>query len=259
MPEIQLDAWSCWRELTAARIALGRAGGSLPTREWLEFSLAHARARDAVHIGLDGELLAAEFAKRGWESIIVSSLARDRVEMLQQPHLGRKLRDDDLPRLQKVAAQEAPYDLSVLIGDGLSAVAAQSHAAGLLEVLLPKLSRQNWRIAPLVIAHQARVALQDEVGRILNTRLILSLVGERPGLGAADSLGAYFVHEPMPGRHDAERNCVSNIRPAGLPLAAAAETLAYLLTAAHTRRLSGVQLKDDRTLLATSSSSDHLA
>ncbi|ODA32645.1 ethanolamine ammonia-lyase subunit EutC [Planctopirus hydrillae] len=254
--ETQPDAWSSWQELTSARIALGRAGGSLPTREWLKFSLAHARARDAVHVELDSKRLSDEMQSLGWETIVVASQAHDRTEMLQRPDRGRKLRPDDAIRLQQIARTAAPgpsdrftFDLAILVADGLSAVAAQAHAVGLLKNLLPPLHDRGWRISPIVIVHQGRVALQDEAGSCLNARLILSLIGERPGLGSPDSLGAYFVYEPRPGRNDAQRNCVSNIRPDGLPLPAAADTLIYLLTASHTRRLSGVDLKDDRVLL----------
>lgn len=243
------DAWFSWRQFTDARIALGRTGGSLLTSEWLEFNLAHARARDAVHISMDSAALQREFEQRGWASLVVQTQARDRMEMLQKPHLGRRLTGESAAQLQGLVTPDQPYDLTIVIGDGLSALAAQSHAVALLELLIPRIEAFHWRLAPLIIAHQCRVALQDEIGECLQSRLVLSLLGERPGLGSPDSLGAYFVHEPQSGKTDADRNCVSNIRPAGLPLVMAAETLAYLLQASHTKRLSGVQLKDDRPLL----------
>lgn len=250
-----LDAWQSLRELTAARIALGRAGGSLPTRELLAFSQAHAQARDAVHAPFDEDRLATELQPLGLDILRLATDATNRTEYLRRPDLGRRLDTASRESLQQIPHPEDGFDLAVILSDGLSAPAVIAQAPELLAGLLPRLTTEGWRVAPLAIVRHGRVAVSDEVGELLNARIALILLGERPGLGTADSLGAYFVHYPRPGRTDAERNCVSNIRPAGLPIAPAADTLHYLLTAARTKRLSGVHLKDDRGLVALNAAS----
>lgn len=244
-PVVQDDPWSDLRRHTPARIALGRAGGSLPTAELLRFAAAHARARDAVHVPLDNELLARELGAIGWPPIQVASQATTRDEYLRRPDLGRRLRTDDLQRLRDTAT--GPVDLVVVLGDGLSALAVQLHARDVIASLHQALNSDGQRLhcAPLVLATQARVALADDVGAALQARLALMLVGERPGLSAADSLGAYLTHEPRIGRTDAERNCVSNIRPEGLAPQAAGQRLAWLVRQALRRGLTGVGLKDN--------------
>ena len=245
---VTLDPWSKLRAGTSARIALGRAGGSLPTHEWLDFKSAHAAARDAVHNVFSADQLAGEIAKLGVQTLIVGSAAPDRATFLQRPDLGRRL---DPPSQQLLEAFVPPPDrpeLAIVVSDGLSALAVHTQAAPLLAELLPKLSNDGWRLAPIVIARFGRVALQDQVGSLLGAQLSLMLIGERPGLGSPDSLGAYLVYDPKPGNTDAQRNCVSNIRPEGLPIPAAAETLHYLLSESRQRQLSGVQLKDQRVL-----------
>jgi ethanolamine ammonia-lyase small subunit len=241
------DPWENLKSLTSARIALGRSGGSLPTRELLDFSLAHARARDAVLAPFDRAGLAGEITKLGPKSIVLSSAARSRDEYLQFPQQGRTLCEESRCQLKPCAG--SPVDLAIVISDGLSALAAERQAAPLVASLLPLLARDNWQLAPIAIVGFGRVAIEDEIGELLCASLALILLGERPGLGSPDSLGAYFVYQPRPGRHDAERNCVSNIRPAGLPPEAAAATLHYLLTEARRRKLSGVALKDERAAL----------
>jgi ethanolamine ammonia-lyase small subunit len=241
------DAWSELRDVTQARIALGRAGGSLPTGEWLAFKSAHAAARDAVHNEFDAEKAAAEIAALGVKTVVVASAAADRTAYLQRPDLGRRLDEPSRQRLQELASPKPP-DLAIIVSDGLSALAVHRQAAPLLAELLPKLMADAWRLAPVVIARFARVALEDEVGEALGAELALMLLGERPGLGSPDSLGAYLVYGPQRGNTDAQRNCVSNIRPEGLPPAVAAGTLHYLLTEARRRKLSGVHLKDERAL-----------
>lgn len=239
------DAWSALRSATPARIALGRAGGSLPTQRWLEFQAAHAAARDAVHAPFDAELLAAELRTLGMDVAIVDSAAADRQQFLLRPDLGRTLTDRSRFELQQLRAP-GDIDLSIIISDGLSAVAAHRQCQPLLAALVPKLQDSGWRLAPLVVARFGRVALQDEIGQLFAARIALMLIGERPGLGSPDSLGAYLVHCPRSGNTDANRNCVSNIRPEGLAIAAAADTIYYLLTEARQRQLSGTALKDDR-------------
>ena len=236
------DPWAELRRHTPARIALGRAGSSLPTAELLRFGAAHAQARDAVHIALDTQALADSLATLGLATLQVRSRAPDREAYLRRPDWGRRLDPADAERLQALA--HGPVDLALVLGDGLSALALQQHAAPLLAVLLPLLA-PSLSLAPLVIATQARVALADEIGALLQARTVLILLGERPGLSAPDSLGAYLTHAPQIGCNDAQRNCVSNIRPEGLALTLAARRLAWLLNEALRRRLSGVALKDD--------------
>jgi ethanolamine ammonia-lyase small subunit len=236
------DPWAELRRHTPARIALGRSGASLPTTEVLRFARAHAQARDAVQVPLNVQALQTQLQASGWITLTVQSRAATRDEYLRRPDLGRRLKDSDVARVQ--AAATAPSDLSIVLGDGLSAVAAQRHAAPLLDALRTALGGAL-RWAPLVIATQARVALADEVGSLLQAQVVLILLGERPGLSSPDSLGAYLTHAPTIGRTDAERNCVSNIRPEGLPPEAAAQRITWLLREALRRRLSGVALKDD--------------
>jgi ethanolamine ammonia-lyase small subunit len=241
------NPWNALRSATSARIALGRAGGSLPTREWLNFQSARAAARDAVHFPFDAEQIANEFASIGAESIVVDSAAADRGSYLKRPDFGRQLDDRSRLALQNLHF-DTPIDLVIVVTDGLSAIAVHRQSRPLLQLLLPKLHDDSWHVAPLIIARFGRVAIEDEIGQLVGAQLALILIGERPGLGSPDSLGAYLVYTPMSGNTDANRNCVSNIRPEGLPLEAAMETILYLLNEARRRRLSGVQLKDERRL-----------
>ncbi len=236
------DPWADLRGHTPARIALGRTGTSLPTAELLRFSAAHAQARDAVQVPLDAAALAADLQSQGWIVRQVHSRAPSRETYLRRPDWGRRLDAASAADLQTATAD--PVDLAIVLGDGLSAVAVQRHAAALLAALRPMLA-PGLRLAPLVIALQARVALADEVGILLQARMVLMLLGERPGLSSPDSLGAYLTHQPKIGCSDAQRNCVSNIRPDGLAPIAAAQRLAWLLHEALRRRLTGVALKDD--------------
>jgi len=238
------DPWQSLAGLTAARIALGRAGNSLPTAAVLRFDVAHAMARDAVHQALNVEGLLTRWREiSGVDAIAVHSQAGDRHIYLQRPDLGRCLDEGSVKTLvSRRVPGEAP-DLAIVIADGLSATAVYENALPLLDALLPRLD--GLRIAPPVIACQGRVALGDEVGALLRARLVLVLLGERPGLSSPDSLGAYLTFAPKIGRLDAERNCVSNIRPAGLTPAAASVKLAWLIRATLARQLSGIGLKDD--------------
>ena len=240
------DPWNGLRSLTTARIALGRAGSSLPTREWLDFSLSHARARDAVWHPFVADELAARLSAVGIASIVARSAVRDRQEYLLRPDLGRRLAEEEDDRL--IAQIPVEPTLVIVVSDGLSALAAERQVVPLLTALLPPLSEAGWSIAPVVVVPFARVALADAIGGLRRAELALMLLGERPGLGAPDSLGAYLVYRPGPQNTDAHRNCVSNIRPGGLAPAAAAAMLRYLLTEAHHRKLSGVGLKDERAL-----------
>lgn len=250
------DPWTALRRFTAARIAIGRAGGSLPTAELLRFGLDHAAARDAVHSELDMDALESALATLGLPVIRVQTCAPDRLTYLQRPDLGRQLESQSRARLEQSrheqvrasATADLRPDVVILVADGLSATATQVHAPPLLIELVPRLKMTNLTLGPLVTARHARVALQDDVGQLLAAQSCLILLGERPGLTAADTLGAYFVFNPRLGNTDAQRNCVSNIHPAGLPIPVAAQTLEYLITESLRRRLSGMSLKDDRRL-----------
>ncbi len=232
-------AWTPLRALTAARIGLARSGASLGTGPLLEFRLAHARARDAVHHEL-GTLPALEAL--GLPVVAVRSRAADRRTFLLRPDLGRALDDSAGPVL---APHAGAHGLAVTVADGLSALAVERHAAPVLAALLPALRAGGWELAPLVVARQARVALGDAVARTLGAGAALVLIGERPGLSAPDSLGAYLTWAPGPGTTDADRNCVSNIRPDGLGYGEAAWKLAFLLDRMRAPGGSGVRLKDE--------------
>ena len=232
------DPWARWRAATRARIGLGRSGDALPTKALLDFELAHSRARDAVHGQADFAALAKALPL---PCIHVRSQVAGRLTYLRRPDLGRRLDPAcDLPR--------GEYDLAFIIADGLSARAVEAHAGPLLQICLDRLDR-SWRIAPIVLAGQARVALGDEIGERLNAACAVVLIGERPGLSAADSLGAYLTWGPKPGRRDAERNCISNIHGGGLSYDAAARMLVWLLNESRRRKLSGIELKLDATAL----------
>ncbi len=236
------DPWAELRRHTPARIALGRCGAGMPTSEVLKLARAHAQARDAVHVALDVAMLRSQLQAEGWETEHVASRAASRDEYLRRPDLGRRLAERDAARLSAAAA--GPVDLVGVLADGLSAIAVQRHGLPVLKALRSALGG-TLRWAPLIVAAQARVALADELGELLGASLSLILIGERPGLSSPDSLGAYLTFEPRVGRLDAQRNCVSNIRPEGLAPEAAARRIAWLLTQAARRRVSGVALKDD--------------
>lgn len=237
------DPWTELRRYTPARIALGRAGSGLPTAEVLRFALAHAQARDAVRAELDAERLAADLDGLGLPATVLDSAAPDRTTYLARPDLGRRLGAAARAALARPGG--APADLALVIGDGLSAPAVQAHAAPLLAALKPWIAAAGFGLAPTVVVRQARVAVGDEVGAILGARAVLVLIGERPGLSAPDSLGAYLTVRPRIGRTDGERNCLSNIRPAGLSCELASFRLAWLLGEALRRDLTGVALKDE--------------
>lgn len=237
------DPWSDLRRHTAARIALGRAGVSLPTAEWLRFALAHAQARDAVHLSFDDETLASALGSHGFTALRLESAAVDRASYLRRPDLGRRLSARSAALLQ--ALPEAAHDLAVVVGDGLSARAVHEQALPLLLELRPRLEADAVLLGAVALVRQCRVALGDEVGALLGARAVLVLIGERPGLSSPDSLGAYLTWAPRVGRSDAERNCVSNIRPAGQPPAEAARRIAWLLAGASRLGASGVTLKDE--------------
>ncbi|MFC5478696.1 ethanolamine ammonia-lyase subunit EutC [Massilia suwonensis] len=237
------DPWQTLRRFTSARIALGHTGISQPTQVQLDFQLAHARARDAVHQALDTASLAQALAT-AWpgEPLRLHSAAGNRNVYLQRPDLGRRL-DDASRALLGPHAQG--YDLAIVVADGLSALAIEQNAAPFLAALRPLLPRDAWTLAPLSIVEQGRVAVGDEVGALLGARMVVVLIGERPGLSSPDSMGLYLTWAPRVGLTDERRNCISNVRPEGLPLQEAANKLHYLLQEARRRQLSGVELKDE--------------
>lgn len=236
------------RLATPARIFLARTGSALTTRANLEFQSAHAEARDAVDERLDVESLIDGLRSRGLEGIRLCSAARDRRTYLLRPDLGRRLEESSRARLAASAGAydlAGEYDLAFVIADGLSARAVASHAPPLLDAALPKFQAESWKLAPIVVVEQGRVAIGDEIGQMLGTRLVAVLIGERPGLTSPDSLGVYLTFSPCVGRTDAERNCLSNIRPQGMSYSDAAQRLAYLCRQARRRKLTGVGLKDE--------------
>jgi ethanolamine ammonia-lyase small subunit len=231
------------KRLTPARVALGRSGASLPTRALLDFTLDHARARDAVHAAFDAEALTKSISELGLVSCVVASRAGDRRNYLSRPDLGRRLDVASAERLQEFGA--VPGQLTIVIGDGLSPVAVHTHALSLLRLLMPRLAADRVEIGPVVVASGARVALGDEIGATLNASMVCVLIGERPGLSAPDSLGAYLTFAPKRGLTDADRNCVSNIHRAGLSYDEAAFKIAWLIGAGLARGATGVALKDE--------------
>jgi ethanolamine ammonia-lyase small subunit len=243
-------SWADLRRFTPARVALGRAGNGLPTAAHLDFQAAHAAARDAVHAVLDVAALREELAAAELASIAVHSAAPDRRTYLLRPDLGRRLRDVD-----RGALPAMPGAILFVVCDGLSAIAVQSHASVLLAHAIPALRRAGQIVAPVIVAEQCRVALGDDIGEAMGVDAVAVLIGERPGLTAADRLGVYLTWQPRRGRTDAERNCISNIRPEGLAPQAAAEKLLWLIGAMQRLRLSGVGLKDEQQTAAPTLSS----
>jgi ethanolamine ammonia-lyase small subunit len=234
--------WQKLRALTAARIGLARTGASIGTGPLLEFQLAHARARDAVHEELDAAKLRAHLSAFGLPVQVVDSAVGRRRDYLMRPDLGRQLSAEAQAALAPHAGQ---YDVALVVADGLSARAVQNHAAPVIAALLPMLQAEGLRVAPLVIACNARVAIGDAIAQVLGAVSVAILIGERPGLSAPDSMGAYLTWRPNPATTDADRNCISNIRPEGVSYADAAFKIAHLLRAMRVRNLSGVRLKDE--------------
>lgn len=238
------DAWSHLKRYTPARIALGRSGVSLPTHEVLGFSLAHAQARDAIHIPLDTEKLCAELQTDGWpKPLVLHSRARDRHEYLLRPDLGRRLDETSLLHLAQWQQRQAAPTLSLVVGDGLSALGIQRHTVPLLRAIRQELGKEV-TLAPPVIVCQARVAVADEVGELLNARMVAMIVGERPGLSSPDSVGIYLTINPRVGCTDAQRNCISNVRPTGQDVGIAAARLAWLVREGLRKGQTGIALKD---------------
>jgi ethanolamine ammonia-lyase small subunit len=248
------NPWQALRQFTAARIALGRAGVSLPTAPQLAFQLAHAQARDAVHLALDADTLRTQLLQAGIPGAeacqVLDSAAVDRLTYLQRPDLGRRLSDAARAQLSSAvgitqAQEDRIYDLAFVIADGLSSLAIARNAVPFLQAVQQRIAPRNWTQAPPTIVRQGRVAIGDEIGSLLRTRLVVVMIGERPGLSSPDSMGLYLSWMPRTGMTDAERNCISNVRPEGMRYDEAAGKLDYLLAEAHRRGLTGVGLKDE--------------
>jgi ethanolamine ammonia-lyase small subunit len=250
-PLVVANAWSQLRQFTAARIALGRSGVSLPTQPQLAFQLAHAQARDAVQLELDVPQLLHDLQAAGLagaeDGLVLDSAATNRLTYLQRPDLGRRLSDASRAVLanQIGQSQERRHDISLVMADGLSALAIARNAVPFLAALMRQLAPENWSMAPLAVVRLGRVAVADEVGEQLGARIVVLLIGERPGLSSPDSLGLYVTWMPRVGLNDADRNCISNVRPAGLGYEGAARKLHYLLREMRAREISGVSLKDE--------------
>lgn len=240
------NPWLNLRNLTPARIALGRTGTSLPTSAQLDFQYAHAQARDAVHLAFDHEGIRAQLTERGRDSLLLHSAASDRNNYLQRPDLGRRLDESSVQILEDyAAANPGGVDLAIVVADGLSALAVHRHTLPFLARLEEQTAADGWSTSPVILVEQGRVAVADEVAQRLGAKMSVILIGERPGLSSPDSLGLYFTYNPKVGLTDAYRNCISNVRLEGLSYGMAAHRLIYLMREACRRQLSGVNLKDE--------------
>ena len=234
------------RRLTPARIALGRTGTSMPTSAQLDFQYAHAQARDAVHLPFDHAGLSAQLAECGRDSLLLHSAAANRDSYLQRPDLGRKLSDESAQTLRDYAlAHPGGVVLAIVVADGLSALAVHRHTLPFLTRMEEQIKAEGWSVSPVMLVAQGRVAVADEIGELLGAKMVVILIGERPGLSSPDSLGLYFTYGPKVGLTDAYRNCISNVRLEGLSYGMAAHRLLYLMREACRRQLSGVNLKDE--------------
>lgn len=242
----EIESLKALQEFTSARIAIGRVGISIPLKQSLEFKLAHAHARDAVYSELNINDLTGVLKQFDLPVLHLNSRVNDRRQYLQRPDLGRRLNDGSLDLLRD---HHTETDIAIILADGLSATAVNENAVGLLQALIPQLLAAGFKLAPISMVEQGRVAIGDDIGHGLNAKLSLVLIGERPGLSSADSLGAYLTYNPKPGLTDEMRNCISNIRPGGLIYKKAAKKIFYLISEAFKRKLSGVDLKDNAGLL----------
>lgn len=242
---LSIDPWIQLKKFTQARIALGRVGSSLPTKEVLDFGLAHAMARDAVHLALDVAALKTAIHSQGFATVSVHSQAPDRASYLLRPDWGRSLNEESRHLLRSCNPYRSePVDFLIVVGDGLSSLAVSRHVQPLLKEI-HKIVPKEWKLGPVVIASQARVAIADEIGQTLGARMVAILIGERPGLSSPDSLGIYLTYAPKRGCSDADRNCISNVRPDGLKYSTAAKKLVWLAKEAMRLGVSGVALKDE--------------
>jgi ethanolamine ammonia-lyase small subunit len=242
----EIESLKALQEFTSARIAIGRVGTSIPLKQSLEFKLAHAHARDAVYSELDINNLTDVLKQFDLPVLHLHSRVNDRRQYLQRPDLGRRLNDESFDLLFD---HHTETDIAIILADGLSATAVNENVVGLLQVLIPQLLAAGFKLPAISMVEQGRVAIGDDIGHGLKAKLSLVLIGERPGLSSADSLGAYLTYNPKPGLTDEMRNCISNIRPGGLIYKKAAKKIFYLISEAFKRKLSGVDLKDNAGLL----------
>ncbi len=248
---IHRDPWEKLRQFTNARIGIGRVGTSIPTEELLRFQLSHAQAIDAVHTPLDIKKLCEQFetvpALRPYlPAQILRSEVQDRMEYLQRPDLGRRLNESSIYQLQQLREHQ-PFDVVFVIADGLSSCAIANHAKPFLDILINSLnedSQKDWNVGPICVVEQGRVAVGDDACETLNAKIVVLLVGERPGLSSPDSMGLYLTWNAKRGIEESLRNCISNIRPEGLSYNIAAHKCMYLLTESYKKQLSGIGLKD---------------
>lgn len=241
------DPWASLKGFTAARIAIGRTGDSIPLQQMLDFKLAHAHARDAVYSNLDVDVITAALQQFNTPIYKLHSKATDRQKYLKRPDYGRMLDEPSAQALQQY--HQLQTGIAIIIADGLSATAINQYAVPFLQLLIPQLLAAGIKLAPINTVEQARVAIADEIGFALKAQLSLILIGERPGLTSPDSMSAYLTYNPKPGLTDESRNCISNIRPEGLSLPVAAGKLLYLITQSLQKGLTGVELKDNQGLL----------
>ncbi len=243
---VQKDAWHSLKQFTAARIALGSTGVAIPLNELLQFRLAHAHARDAVYSELNTVAVVEELQQFQLPVYSLYSKVTNRNEYLQRPDLGRQLHTDSAKQLENI---NTPCDIALILADGLSARALNTHAIPLLKLIVPVLQELKFSLAPVTIVQQARVAIADEVGMILKAKCSIIFIGERPGLSSPDSLGAYLTYKPGIGLTDESRNCISNIRPEGMEYTIAAKKILYLIQESFRLQYSGVNLKENTDLL----------
>lgn len=236
------DFWQELKQHTSARIALGRAGSSITTSELLNFQQAHALARDAVHVPLNESLIINALSDLNLPTILLQTKAADRQSYLLRPDWGKILTEESAIALSEAQSE---FDIALIIADGLSAQAIHQHVAPLFSLLIPKLLALNFSLAPVAIVRNGRVAISDEIGEALKSKMSIIFIGERPGLSSPDSLGVYLTYAPTKVNTDEKRNCISNIRPEGMPYVMAAEKITYLIQEAMRRQISGVTLKDN--------------
>ena len=238
------DPWNSLKRFTRARIALGRAGSSMPTKDHLEFQLAHALARDAVKVPLDFTQLQQSLVKQGLTTLGLQTLAGNRQHYLQRPDRGRLLNPASVEKVKQAAHQAESPDIVLIVADGLSSDAIANHAQAFISLLLPALIERQYTLSPICLVELGRVAIGDPIAEIFSARLCIVLIGERPGLSSPDSMGIYFTYQARTGKTDAERNCISNIHQNGLSYQGALQKLLFLIAEADRLQLSGVKLKD---------------